>query len=220
MEKTVVKPILILAVLSLLLTTSGLTTGLGIYVPTYGKGTATATIGDSDYDFEYDINHIGFGFVMDTRVARAGVFNYRLNLGYESVDYGFSNDETFLRLTIDNTFGFGVLQTRIVRLWIGPQVRLAFMRYFYEFDYGSNEILVGGLGLAPVFGANFNLGSVISICPELGYRFEFYGGQLSTDYDYIYDSSTESDDYISVNKEFFIKLSIIFRINDVFDEFY
>ena len=193
---------------------------MGIYVPTYGKGTATATIGDSDYDLEYDINHIGFGFVMDTRVARAGVFNYKLNLGYESVDYGFTNDEKFGRISLDNTFGFGVLQTRVVRLWIGPQVRLAYMRYNYEYDSGSTEINIFGLGLAPVFGANFNFGDVVSICPELGYRFEFYGGQISSEYDFYYDTETNDDSYIRFNKEFFIKLSIIFRINDVFDEFY
>jgi hypothetical protein len=159
---------------------------------------------------------------MDTRVARAGVFNYRLNLGYESVDYGFDNDEKFSRISLDNTFGFGVLQTRIVRLWLGPQVRLAYMRYYYEYDSGngSSEINLVGLGLAPVFGANFNLGSVISICPELGYRFEFYGGQESYNYDDGFYSSSDEIDYVSVNREFFIKLSIIFRINDVFDEFY
>jgi len=182
-------------------------TGLGIYFPTYGSG--TGTVDRDGFETERDISHFGGGFVLDTRVADRGVFNYRLQLGFESVDYLYL--ENFSRLSIDNTFGFGIVRTRVVRVWLGPQIRIAYMGYSSD----PSDINTIGFALAPVLGVNINIGDVISLCPALGYRVSgFIGTQSYNEEYYLY--SRENDDWSTSDKEFFVNFSIIFRINDVF----
>lgn len=197
----------------LIMPTTSLATGLGIQIPSIGRGTANYTIeGDyEDFDYEKDISHFGFGFVLDTRVANPGVFNYRMNINYESVNLGTDDEweDGFGRFAIDNTFGFAVLQTTIVRLWLGPQIRVAYMKYNTSDDHPIEVNLIG-LAVAPIFGANFNIGSVVSLCPELGYRFSFYAGSGG------YEDETDTDPMNMDNKEFFLRLNILFRINDFY----
>jgi len=190
-------------------------TGLGLYLPSWGNGSSTITY-DYDDEFDRDLSHVGIGFVLDTRVARQGVFNYRLHLGFESADY--QRIEKFSRFAIDNTFGFGVVQSRVLRLWLGPSIRLAYQSYSDEYS----ELSAFGFGLAPVLGMNFNIGNVLSICPEIGFRFTFFEGSESSEY---YDSYYGYYDYYdadvrSVDRQFFINLAILFRIGDVFDDFF
>lgn len=190
--------------------------GLGIQIPTIGSGTSTATIGDEELS-DTDNNHFGFAFVFDTKLANPGVFNYRLQIGYESFKleneyyYSIMNnpDDNLSRFSIDNTFGFAVLQTSIVRLWLGPQIRLSYMTYSDNFI----ELDLFGIGFAPVIGSNFNMGSFFTLAPELGYRFSIYSGLISTTEAWI---TEDSEDYKLINREFFIKLNIIFRLNDYY----
>lgn len=189
-------------------------TGLGIYFPAYGNGKSTITVFDDE--FENDVSHLGGGFLLDTKVADRGVFNYRLHLGFESVDYDYP--ENFSRFAIDNTFGFGIVKTRVLRLWLGPQIRLAYMAYdsgelgsgIGTYTYKINSL---GFGLAPILGMNFNIGSVISICPEIGYRATAFVGTQRFENELI---GSEDEDWDTTEREFFINLSILFRINDEF----
>jgi len=202
---------LALVVISLfLIPQSTQATGLGLYLPSWGNGTSTISY-DEGYEREIDIDHIGIGFVLDTKVASRGVFNYRLHLGFESAQYGELEDK-FSRFALDNTFGFGIVQSKAVRLWLGPSIRLAYQTYSSE----SLNINSFGLGLAPVLGLNINLGSVVSICPEFGFRFMFLGGE--EEYDSYYYSDFES--FTSTERYFFVNLALIFRIGDVFDDFF
>ncbi|MBN1408970.1 MAG: hypothetical protein JW956_14320 [Calditrichaceae bacterium] len=207
----------------LIIPNASFATGLGIQIPSIASGTSNRTIDPEDgdtYDIEQDIGHFGFGFVLDTKVAKRGVFNYRLNINYEIVDLGDENawKEDFKRLAIDNTFGFAVLQSKVVRLWIGPQVRLAYMSYSSDLEYASLDVNLIGLGLAPVFGANFNIGSLVSICPELGYRFSIYGGSMTFNEEYY--KYEQEDVWAMSNREFFLRLNILFRISDNYDDFF
>jgi hypothetical protein len=192
--------------------------GLGIYIPTVGTGTSTLKIEDFEFPNDIDNSHFGFGFVLDTKVANPGVFNYRLHIGFESFELGNSNfrednelDDNLSRYSIDNTFGFAVLQSSVVRLWLGPQIRLSYMHY--SNDYIDLNLI--GLGFAPVLGVNFNMGDVFTLAPELGYRFSFYGGTNSYNSD-DYWLTDDEEDWTLNNREFFIKLNIIFRINDYY----
>lgn len=192
--------------------------GLGIYIPTVGSGTTSLKINSYEFPEDLDNSHFGFGFVLDTKVANPGVFNYRLHIGFESFELGDRNfrderymEDNFSRYSIDNTFGFAVLQSSVVRLWLGPQIRLSYMNFNNE----DNDINLIGLGLAPVLGANFNMGDVFTLAPELGYRFSVYGGTNSVDSD-DYWITDDEDDWTLNNREFFIKLNIIFRINDYY----
>ena len=101
------------------------------------------------------------------------------------------------------------MQTRIVRIWLGPQIRLSYLTYSDTFI----DLNLIGVGFAPAIGVNFNLGSFFTLAPELGYRFSIYNGTISTTEAWISD---DSENYKLINREFFIKLNIIIRINDYY----
>ena len=203
--------------------------GLGIQIPAYGSGDAHYKVEytyrdyygyDEDISSEHDmdISHFGIGFVLDTKVANPGVFNYRLNINYENVNLGNEDQwkDGFNSFSIDNTFGFAVLQSSVVRLWIGPQIRLAYMHFSHD-DYNVS-VNIFGIAFGPVLGANFNLGSVVSLCPELGYRLSFYGG--SFDFDEEMSDNYNDGTWTMDNKEFFLRFNILFRISDNYDNFF
>ena len=227
MQKLIKVIILIAALILMIMPHDSSAVGLGIFIPTVGSGSTTLEI-DSPNEFgvqtyEPDISHFGFGFVLDTRVANPGVFHYRLHIGYESVNLGEANftqsnrlNDNFSRFSIDNTFGFAVLQSEVVRLWLGPQIRLSYMGYNKEESGVNLDVNLIGIGVAPVLGANFNLGDVFTLAPELGYRFSVFGGKLSVTENYVGIDYDYSQDWTLNTREFYIKLNIIFRINDYY----
>lgn len=164
--------------------------------------------GDYTYEFDDDSRHQGFEFVLDTAVARNTVFNYRLNLGYEkfeSKDMDLEMDS----ITVDNTFGFAVLRTKVIRLWLGPQLRFS---YSHDDDSDDLEIDLLGFGIGPVIGVNLNFSELVTPSFTVGYRVTKYEGTGKDTYWY------EEDEYdISIDeKSFFFNFCILFRINDMF----
>lgn len=214
MQKVLLKLGLVITLFVLLmLPQQGNAFGIGIYVPVFGAGGGTVSEIDSDFDFDYDMNYAGgFGIVLDSKVAKNGLFNYRLNIGLIN---GADDTEDYKYYVIDNTFGFGIVRTRFVRLWLGPQVRLAYMDYSEESSYGTFSVSGVGFGIGPVLGANFNFGPVFTVGLDLGYRISSYVG--STEYEYEeYSYGSDSADYTQSENIFFVNLSLIFRIGDVF----
>lgn len=213
MQKVTRYTLALVVITLFLIPQSSQATGLGLYLPSWGNGSSTVSY-DNGFERESDIDHIGIGFVLDTKVASRGVFNYRLHLGFESAQYG-ELENKFSRFAIDNTFGFGIVQSSVLRLWLGPQIRLVYQSYSdsdISYDFNINAF---GLGLAPVLGLNFNLGNVVSICPEIGFRFMFLGGTEEYDGSFYYD-----EPFASTEQYVFINLALLFRINDVFDDFF
>lgn len=196
-----------------------LAVGLGIYFPALGRGSSTVewSQGGESVDFHPSVNHFGYGFVFDTRVENPGIFNYRLNLGYDKANFteeGETYDYDLSCYSINNTFGFAVLQTELVRLWLGPQLSLLYMTYSEDYPDGDVQVNLFGIGFAPVLGANFNFGRLISVCPELGYHFSFLEGNSIRDWDGVIDSF--EIDWNMRTSEYFMRLNIIFRVNDYF----
>jgi len=212
------KLILVLTFSTFLLfsTSSVFALGLGFYVP-FGTGDSEQTrendYGD-DIEFDVDTDYRGIGFVLDTTVARDSVFNYRLNVGYEKGEYSKGGGELdWDRLAIDHTFGFAVLRTKVVRLYLGPQLRLAFL----STDSDYNDTNAFGIGFGPVLGANFNIGNTVTLGFDTGYRFTKYFGVYERDDDsYRYYDDDEEFDYDSNEGELFVNFNVIFRINDVY----
>ncbi len=123
----------------------------------------------------------GGGFVLDTNLAMDSVFNYRLELGFSNLRTPYEVKEmdfakTFLFINILNLpyrqdktvthyensllmstvhyFGFGVVRTKNVRFWLGPQLTIAGM-------LTNLTGLIAGLGFA--MGLNINIGDVFTL---------------------------------------------------------
>ena len=158
--------------------------GLGVY-GTWQSGPVDWEFDDTDaggsiFDVSGDSSRVGGGFVLDTAVAKDKLFNYRLNIGVET----FKSDldelavETDLAgVAIDNTFGFGVLRGDTVRLWLGPRLRVGFFDGDVQPEVAPNtDIYLLEAGLGGVFGANFNIGSTVTLGLTTGYMYTGYGG--------------------------------------------
>ena len=144
------------------------------------------------------------GFVIDTAVARDKIFNYRFSLLKEennSSNAGLDMDG--YSMTLD--FGFGVLRTKQVRLWLGPQFKGSLYRDVYV---GSNNTgLVDdviGFGFGPVIGLNVHLPQVMSFSFTAAYHFmSTYSG------DYINGGTFDAD-----STGLYFNAALIFRINE------
>ena len=134
---------------------------------------------------------------------RDNLFNYQLNLGYDE----FTNKtdiSTGLKLgglMISNAFGFGIVRTSGFRLWMGPEIRLAWPRGSLSgIDYDFF-----GAGVGPVLGMNFNLPGTVSFVVKAGYQFMHYEGTV--------DSSTTYTSYDNEIRErlIYVNIGILFR---------
>lgn len=191
--------------------------GLGVYY-SYGTGEANVDFDQGDVEFEedYDLKNNTFGLVFDSCVARNSLFNYRLNIGCKNAEYEWRNHQLDVSgISMEHTFGFSLLRTRDVRLWIGPQLHLGFLDGDTNYDA---DITMIGWGLGPVLGLNFHTGSVVSFGIELGARYNAYFGNLeykvsrgSSGYTY---TETERDDVDNRETIVFLNFSLLFRIGD------
>ncbi len=125
--------------------------------------------------------NFGGGFVLDTNLAMDSVFNYRLEFGFSNLRTPYEVKELDLIKTLifidlfnlpyrqektvtryENSllmstvhyFGFGVVRTKNVRFWLGPQLTIAGM-------LTNLTGLIAGMGFA--MGLNFNIGDVFTL---------------------------------------------------------
>lgn len=163
-------------------------------------------------DFDGDRSRMAFGFVLDTTVARNQLFNYRFQIGYEAWEDDVSGFGEFdMRgITMSHDFGFGVLRTPNVRLWLGPELKFSYasgdidripFADVYSFEYG----------VGPVIGANFNIGSTVTLGLKAGYIFSGFIGVIENDH-----HTYEDYDFDGSSNELYFNAVIIFRIGDYF----
>jgi len=125
----------------------------------------------------------GGGFVLDTNLASDNVFNYRLEFGFSNLRTPYQAEELDALTTIlfwrllgsslptpfykdvtkhENSlvmstvhyFGFGVVRTKNVRFWLGPQLTIAGM-------LTNLTGLIAGMGFA--MGLNINIGDTFTL---------------------------------------------------------
>jgi len=236
MKRFIFIQLISLILVSVLCMSEAMAVGLGLYF-NFGNG---STDGDveaqfednwDDYTFEYsyegDTKHFGWGFVLDTAVAKNKVFNYRLNIGYEKFSDEWQDIDKIEALedydwkmnmegiVLDNIFGFGVLRTKSVRMWLGPQVRLAYFTGKIEVDGEEDEDFdnkLFGIGIGPVIGININAGNAVTPAFTFGCLYTHYSGKGT--YHSGYDEFEQ--DYSINEMTYFINFSLLFRVNDVF----
>ncbi len=134
--------------------------GLGVY-----GGTSTGSANWSQYsypDFGTGLERREYGFVLDTAVAKDKVFNYRLQIGHVEASY---DGLEFSGETVINTFGFGIVRTQAMRLWLGPQIGMR------DLKSKVGSIHNGGIEYGAVIGMNFHVSPSVSLTAEAGRRF-------------------------------------------------
>ncbi len=199
--------------------------GMGVYVPFSVGDSADVTL-DSDYGSE-DINlefksAAGLGIAFDSNIGKDKLFNYRLGLEYmtqeiDTVDgdsCGGGSDCDFTRLNMVNTFGFGVLRTKTVRLWVGPRINLAY-NTLEDNSYGETFTLSHvEFGVAPAVGVNVNLGSLVSLGADLDYRFSGLAGT----WEFKENSGSDNDTYSGGATGVTARFYVLFRFGEEFQK--
>jgi hypothetical protein len=105
-----------------------------------------------------------------------------------------------------NTLGFGIVKTRLIRLWMGPQLNFSYLKGNPE---GADDfrIQLWSVGISPVIGINFNFGKAVTLSIDSGYRFSTYWGDGEGEG--YYDTDYEVD-----AERAFINFSILYRFGD------
>jgi hypothetical protein len=175
------------------------------------------SVGTGSEEWENDVYNNGnrevsnVGFVVDTAVARNKVFNYRFTfLKEENNADGGNLDMQGYAMTHD--FGFGVVRTKNVRLWLGPELKAS---YYEDLTQNNGRTTTGdvvGFGAGPVIGLNVNLPQVVSFTFTAAYHIiGFYAGG-----DSYYDSNTGTyvDTVDADSNGLYLNIGVIFRINE------
>ena len=140
--------------------------------------------GNSTYeDMDFSSNDLGFGFTLDTAVAKDKLYNYRLNINYQHSWFDVSLPEPPTALTeikefeydgfeIENIFGFAVMRREDLRWWVGPSIRISAGRALLRGNGGSLVQNVPQLdaGAGLVTGVNLHRGKHLSVGGTFGYH--------------------------------------------------
>jgi len=190
--------------------------GLGAYLD-YASGSGTFEQAERG---DVDVTQTGFGFVLDSNVSKDKLFNYRLHVGYYELDIDQLSDVDAYAINIENAFGFTLTKTDKFRLWLGPELHLGYANWDISqsyWDIYGTDIYSYGVGV--VLGANINLPGVMSLCPELGVRYQ-YNESDTTSNTYLYYNGTDYEyrtvvtDYSYDETVIFVRLSFLFRIHE------
>lgn len=175
---------------------------------------------DNDFHMETDNERAGAGLLLDTAVGSQKVFNYRLNIGRETLDY---KVKSVYRFKIDpnlsgtfetkgrfmsHDFGFKLFERKKIRIWLGPEIRLSKVEGKLS-DDRNYELSISSFALGPVLGMNLNIGRTVSLAFKVGALEVASYGELdnkATGEDWhIYD---DNDHYIFGN------VGILFRFGE------
>lgn len=198
--------IIVIATCLLLLVSSGAYSyGVGGYA-SIGYGSFQFKELEKDKSSNSDINsHLGGGIIFDTAVAEDEVFNYRVNFGFEiwKSDFLLGEDTGRYHITLYNSFGFGVIRNPWMRLWLGPQLGLQYIRQTATGSSYSHEGF--GMTLGAVAGLNLNISRDFSIGLDGGGRYRF---------SYMGSDRKEAYDFFHYGIEGFANISFIVRVED------
>lgn len=190
--------------------------GIGLYGGA-GRGDASDWWGE-----DLDTGHQEVGFVLDTSLAGRSAFHYRLQIGHDRFTadahgpWDERSDATLEGLVLDHSFGFRLFQHEAVRLWLGPQVRVARYRGHgsYPDDLGGEErtdIELSAFGGGPVAGVDANLPGGLTLALSGGWRVMFYSGDEEAQN----DEGTDGGDFESFAEElWFLDLAVLWRFGE------
>lgn len=172
---------LAVALCFLLASSSAFALGLGGYAQFEGgTGTIEPEVGG---DVDVTSSAWGLGLTLDTDPMTAGLWSYRLNLGYQGATFdpdaegpeGESTD--FDGFVVDNTFAFTLMNDKMMRVWAGPVIRLA----SYMNDENNVETTVGVFGVGAAVGLNYLAAEKFIVSPSLTVGYNWMSGTSNPD---------------------------------------
>lgn len=194
--------------------------GMGVYLPVSVGTTSSVTkdydsslFADEDLDVDFKPS-AGLGLAFDSNIGKDSLFNYRLGLEFMKQKLDTVNGDECVedcdfgtRFNMVHTFGFGVVRTQTVRLWVGPRLNIA-----YDSDTGDNgyERVGFEFGIAPAVGINVNLGRVVSLAADLDYRFATTAGAWDS------DISLDGGSYSGTTRGATARFYLLFRFGEQF----
>ena len=195
-------------------------------------------------------NSLGGGIVLDTATAANELVNYRTRIGYSSVVNSGTHFFTrygMHRITWSNIFGYGLVRTRNVRLWLGPQIAfdcvfkdLSTQHRFkaavpnwgiYYFKSEHYRFIIPSMSLGFALDLNINMGDHFTIGFELG----MLTGMGTGRYDYLERNlfivspgmpgqkivpvfKPHSDEYAYFKFEMMAAVCVMFRVGDAYHD--
>ncbi|MBA4366381.1 MAG: hypothetical protein C0403_01940 [Desulfobacterium sp.] len=162
-----------------------------------------------DNAVDYNSSDIIFGVALDTNLSKYHVYNYRLEIQRSKITLTDSNSlkTNMDKWTMDHNFGFQVYQDPLVRIWIGPQIRISYAK-------GDSDIEQTGLGLSPLIGMNLNPDSIISPSLTIGFRNEALYGSYKEPVNSDGNIRKDRKEFVSYSRGIFINMSLFFRIDE------
>jgi len=166
--------------------------GIGLYVPySLGDSLDATYTPDNGNEFDQTITYdptVGLGLTFDSNLGKDKLFNYRLGVEWmtrtiDTVSNGKCTGDScdMFRFQVVQTFGFGVLRTKMVRLWVGPRINLGYNYRSDENTFVTQTDANLEVGIAPAVGVNLNFGRFFAIAADLDYRFSWVGGGYTLD---------------------------------------
>lgn len=129
--------------------------------------------------FSTDSEHQGFGFSMDTNLARERMFNYRLEISKSDLTLknfeGTGSDFELDGIVFTNNFGFGARMGSALRMWFGPELKFMWMDGALSTNPAFDMDLFG-FGFGAAVGLNFNLPGPVTLAAKLAYVMMDYAG--------------------------------------------
>lgn len=151
--------------------------GIGLYA----EGASGS--GDFEYEpfgsFDVDAESKGFGLVLDTNLSDRGLFNYRLNVGYEQLTLpdDFGTDLELDGGVVASSFGFALLRRADLRWWAGPQLKLGLFDGSLNTNTSGDYKLVS-VGAGLVTGVNV-VGENMTFSASVGVMLNSYVGETN-----------------------------------------
>lgn len=187
--------------------------GLGLYGEG-GGGTADWSP-DHNENFRKSARHFAYGFALDTAPASNSLFNYNLNIGYDTFSNNSKNawgDADLDGVVMSHNFGFGGLITPHIRLWFGPELRLSWHEGSPN-NFSNYTIRTFGVGIGPVLGLNFNVGERLTFILKGGYQFINYYGYGQGQFSHVTNDALSAHKYYYDTREklFYVAIEILAR---------
>lgn len=145
--------------------------GVGVYIP-YSLGIDVERTNEyagtdikSKYNYTLD-KKSGIGFAVGTNLAKDKVVGYKFAVEYTHPK-ATGWRETADKIEMLHTFEFAVINTDVVKLWVGPRVNIG----YETFDNGIYDRRGTEIGIAQAVGININLKEHFTIAFDVDYKY-------------------------------------------------